>query len=712
MIFCRGLILLLLFDLNLVAQTFITNNDWDFHLNIRDVNHMALYNNSIYCFSSNGLFSVDLESKNIQRNSNSLELENYKVVKTYQDSNYFILALQNGKLVIYNSGSIDKIDLEVTNNEIQINSLSIYNDVLYVSSSLGLYLISLRDGYVLENYKDIGENANSLNILESLIINDQIYLTSSTGVYILESNNANPLDYRSWKKLNFNLDLPFGIFTDNNTVYFYSKNRIYDSEKNIKYYNDSITIKKVKNINSQVYITYNNSINFKDYLGRFNNSEIININLPEEIDHISDFIYADRGLWISGKNFSLYGLDDQEFFSPANNLNILPDKIFSLDKDIYATKANRISFNTQNKGWENISFDKFKNITSVTRFNNDIYFSSSDQGILNYDKSFIIDESYENSLLVSESGNGVNVSDILSAQNKLWILNYGSLSPLLSFDINNNWQFYDLQNSSPLYPTAFKSNDEFLWILLDKNKGGGIIVYDILTQESFELNEKNNLLNSNYVNDITTDKNDNVWVATDEGLIYFSSYNPRLLTNYIIPNDGSQYLFKGIKINTIEDDYAGNIWIGTENGIFVFDNRENKFLFHFNLSNSPLLSDTIQNIKFNDLGSAYINTSDGLVSVNTSLEKPKKDLSNFKIYPNPLKIKQNDRLYFSGLSDGNYIKITSLSGEKIIEIETYSGGFSWDLISPKGNKISPGIYLVFLVSQNGYENLINKILVL
>ena len=248
--------------------------------------------------------------------------------------------------------------------------------------------------------------------------------------------------------------------------------------------------------------------------------------------------------------------------------------------------------------------------------------------------------------------------------------------------------------------------------MLDKNKGGGIIVYDILTQESFELNEKNNLLNSNYVNDNIIDKNDNVWVATDEGLIYFSSYNPRLLTNYIIPNDGSQYLFKGIKINTIEDDYAGNIWIGTENGIFVFDNRENKFLFHFNLSNSPLLSDTIKNIKFNDLGSAYINTSDGLVSVNTSLEKPKKDLSNFKIYPNPLKIKQNDRLYFSGLSDGNYIKITSLSGEKIIEIETYSGGFSWDLISPKGNKISPGIYLVFLVSQNGYENLINKILVL
>ena len=60
----------------------------------------------------------------------------------------------------------------------------------------------------------------------------------------------------------------------------------------------------------------------------------------------------------------------------------------------------------------------------------------------------------------------------------------------------------------------------------------------------------------------------------------------------------------------------------------------------------------------------------------------------------------------------NYIKITSLTGEVIIELETFAGGFSWNLISADGNKISPGIYLVFLISQNGDENLINKILVL
>ena len=248
--------------------------------------------------------------------------------------------------------------------------------------------------------------------------------------------------------------------------------------------------------------------------------------------------------------------------------------------------------------------------------------------------------------------------------------------------------------------------------MLDKNKGGGLLVFDMLTQECFQINENNNLLNTNKVNSISIDNNDNVWVATDEGLVYFSSSNPREFNNYLIPNDGNQFLFKGIKINTVEVDYAGNIWIGSDDGIFVFDNTKNKFVFQFNLSNSPILSDTIKNIKFNDLGVAFINTSEGLVSLKTSLSKPNIDISNFKIFPNPLKIKDNDRLYFTGLSNENYIKITSLTGEVIIELETFAGGFSWNLISADGNKISPGIYLVFLISQNGDENLINKILVL
>ena len=65
MIFCRGFILLLFINLKLVAQTFITDNDWDFHLNIRDPLHIVFFDDNIYSFSSNGLFSLDINSKAI-----------------------------------------------------------------------------------------------------------------------------------------------------------------------------------------------------------------------------------------------------------------------------------------------------------------------------------------------------------------------------------------------------------------------------------------------------------------------------------------------------------------------------------------------------------------------------------------------------------------------------------------------------------------------
>ena len=100
------------------------------------------------------------------------------------------------------------------------------------------------------------------------------------------------------------------------------------------------------------------------------------------------------------------------------------------------------------------------------------------------------------------------------------------------------------------------------------------------------------------------------------------------------------------------------------------------------------------------------------MSLNTSFSKPKENLLDFKVYPNPLKIKEEDRLFFTGFSSGNYIKVTSLSGEEIISLEVQSGGFNWNLFSRDGIKIKPGVYLIFIVSDEGNEKLITKVLVL
>ena len=82
----------------------------------------------------------------------------------------------------------------------------------------------------------------------------------------------------------------------------------------------------------------------------------------------------------------------------------------------------------------------------------------------------------------------------------------------------------------------------------------------------------NGRLNSNLVNDIKVDLDGNIWIASDKGLIYYPE-SDLINSEYLIPNDGTNFLFRGIKINTIAVDYANNIWLGSDNG-FVYNNKK------------------------------------------------------------------------------------------------------------------------------------------
>ena len=65
------------------------------------------------------------------------------------------------------------------------------------------------------------------------------------------------------------------------------------------------------------------------------------------------------------------------------------------------------------------------------------------------------------------------------------------------------------------------------------------------------------------------------------------------------------------------------------------------------------------------------------------------------------------------LQSENYLKILSLSGEEIIQFNVTGGGFSWNLTDRRGNKILPGTYLIFILSEYGGEGkLVGKFLVL
>lgn len=709
--FVKILVFLLFYYFKVSGQSFIDNNDWTYHNNLKDVETAALYENKIFCFNKTGFFLLDLYDYNLISNHKAFDFKSIEFDVSFSDSNYLITGNNSGLIQIISGEEIFSLNLNEITTNFKINSFNVFKNTLYVSSSEGLFKVDLEKKLVKDKYYSIGEGGIAVEILDSKIINDSLYIISDKSIYSI-SLESNLLDYNLWTKKNLDLINIKGAFIKDQDIYFYSSQAIVNTKGETIYYQEDIDINQILIDRSEIHLIY--SYKEKIHYGILIDKHLNPIPLPETINEINDFLIINNEMWFFGNNFSSYNLNQDQFFSPENKLAFDPSRISSLEDSIYAFSNSNKMASSSGYTWENNSFENFSNITSVEYFNNFLFFGSEKDGILNVSENFIIDQNFKGSLLSELPDNSINISDLKAFSDKMWILNYGSKNPLISLDNNYNWNSYSLGNINEIFPVQFKFvNDQEVFIILDKSKGGGILLYNIEISQAISMTSANGRLNSNLVNDIDIDKNGLIWVASDNGLIYFLSHHENEIDDYFIPNDGAQNVFQNINISSLLIDNANIIWIGTDDGLFLYDHDKNQIINQFTIDNSSLLSNKIIDIHKRKDGEIYILTDKGLSSISTYIINEESSYENLIFYPNPLKLKEHNKMIFSGLQSENYIKIISLSGEEIIQLNVTGGGYSWNLNDIRGKKIVPGTYLIFILSEYGGEGqLAGKFLVL
>ena len=709
--FVKILVFLLFYYFKVSGQSFIDNNDWTYHNNLKDVETAALYENKIFCFNKTGFFLLDLYDYNLISNLKAFDFKSIEFDVSFSDSNYLITGNNSGLIQIISGEEIFSLNLNEITTNFKINSFNVFKNTLYVSSSEGLFKVDLEKKLVKDKYYSIGEGGIAVEILDSKIINDSLYIISDKSIYSI-SLESNLLDYNLWTKKNLDLINIKGAFIKDQDIYFYSSQAIVNTKGETIYYQEDIDINQILIDRSEIHLIY--SYKEKIHYGILIDKHLNPIPLPETINEINDFLIINNEMWFFGNNFSSYNLNQDQFFSPENKLAFDPSRISSLEDSIYAFSNSNKMASSSGYTWENNSFENFSNITSVEYFNNFLFFGSEKDGILNVSENFIIDQNFKGSLLSELPDNSINISDLKAFSDKMWILNYGSKNPLISLDNNYNWNSYSLGNINEIFPVQFKFvNDQEVFIILDKSKGGGILLYNIEMSQAISMTSANGRLNSNLVNDIDIDKNGLIWVASDNGLIYFLSHHDNEIDDYFIPNDGAQNVFQNINISSLLIDNANIIWIGTDDGLFLYDHDKNQIINQFTIDNSSLLSNKIIDIHKRKDGEIYILTDKGLSSISTYIINEESSYENLIFYPNPLKLKEHNKMIFSGLQSENYIKIISLSGEEIIQLNVTGGGYSWNLNDIRGKKIVPGTYLIFILSEYGGEGqLAGKFLVL
>lgn len=131
-----------------------------------------------------------------------------------------------------------------------------------------------------------------------------------------------------------------------------------------------------------------------------------------------------------------------------------------------------------------------------------------------------------------------------------------------------------------------------LWIAVS---GEGLIRFDKTTNqfaERFMFDEKNNdpqkTLMSNHIKNIAVDKNNNLWLATDNGLTFFNTSTKTFYTYLPGPDQNTSLPNRFVKALCF--DRQGKLWIGTDGGLCLATIKHDKifsFTSFFEKKNDP-----------------------------------------------------------------------------------------------------------------------------
>ncbi len=353
----------------------------------------------------------------------------------------------------------------------------------------------------------------------------------------------------------------------------------------------------------------------------------------------------------------------------------------------------------------------------------------------------------DNSTLLSIGHRNKNTHVLISSMTydndgKLWVLNSRTNTPINCY-INNSsspWNTFPhtnldfaSRNSIDLQEVFISPTNGLMWwanTFEGPETPSGVFVYDYINDNikkySGFTNQNGEDITATKIYSVSEDKIGNIWIASTSGPFYIDKEEvptaqsletiPTFYQTVINRDDGSElgdYLLSSVPIRCIRADAANRKWMGAHgSGVFLISADNQKEIEHFTTENSPLPSDEIFDILYDEsTGIVYFSTSKGLCSYQTEITSDYGTLDddNIYTYPNPVSPDYTGPITIKGLYEQCQIKITTPSGY-IVHQGTVSGGmYQWDGCDQSGNRIASGVYMVLIETPEGSKGCVTKI---
>ncbi len=306
----------------------------------------------------------------------------------------------------------------------------------------------------------------------------------------------------------------------------------------------------------------------------------------------------DGQIWVSTDGTGVFIIDPENF--RIVNITNLPYSIGALSSDgissLYCDESGIVWLGTAKKG---VDFYK-KNVRKFRLLRN---YPTDDNSLSNNDVDCIT-EDYKGNIWIGTNGGGLNYYNRKTRSFRHYFSNPGKANSLSSNIIVSLYEDSDRKiwigtyfgGLNSLDPetgeiTVYRHNendstslsDDRVWgICEDSNKNlwiatltSGINLFDRKTGKFKRFNTANSPICFNYINSIAIDENDNLWLSSANGLIFYDPKQNRAKC-YYSNTETTTSLSDNHIVSTFKDS-RGLFWICTNNGLNLMGQENDQF---------------------------------------------------------------------------------------------------------------------------------------
>ena len=737
---------------------------WQGYFSYNDIKDVSASPTTIFAASENALFSKN-KSTNQLKSTNTIDgLSGETITSLYYASkvNKTLIGYENGLIIVVNEADgsmlniVDIINKQLPSNLKKINHFMEFEGIVYVSCDFGIVQFNLATMLFGDTYF-IGNNGAEISVTQTTVFNGFIFASTIEGVKKATINNKNLIDFNQWTSIAagswssieaFNTEL----IAVNTSGYIHKYNQATDSFTG--YFQFPSAVLDMRKTDNYLVITTANSVNlYNNQMARIrqiNNNQVSESNVSFTCaTAIDDVIYIgtkENGLFNTTISVSSNYENDTPNGPSRNNVfafQTTSDGLWAVYGD-YSSIYNPYPLDSygiskySSTGWLNIPYEKVLGAKSIVRVminpnnENEVYMGSGYSGLLKVENDIPIflynqtNSGLEDIQFIPGYTGDVRINGgVFDKLGNLWVNNSLIENGLKVLKTNGQWQSFSLNG------ILDKSIDASMGrMIIDKNNTkwwctntDGVISFNESNTKFKKINfgtDKGNLPTTD-VRAIAIDNRNQLWIGTTKGLRVLSNISSFLTEEQmtanpiiILEDDLAQELLYEQSITDIVVDGANNKWIGTaDSGVFLVSPNGQETIYHFTTKNSPLPSNTINDIDINNsTGEVLIATTKGMVSFKGTATEANENLNNVYVYPNPVRPEYNGTVKIAGLLDKATVKITDIEGNLVYEITSEGGTIEWDTTAFGKHKVASGVYMIFISAQDGVETKVKKVMII